>query len=219
MFLTIWQFLKSEGLVLEVDKTVTSKDFEPFFEYKPVAETQYGKARMQNNEAISFHSDLKPIKIQEIPLLQHDEAGAIKDFRNYIDYCFEYNESNELICSQFINKQIYGNSELDVFIKKNFKTNEQINFTRALIPAYLALVLSLGIALWQKFSDDNSDIIQIQNQIQELKTTIENKESPDLSQIENELQIIIDNNSSSEEISEKLSEILKEIKKHDNTSE
>ena len=46
--------------------------------------------------------------------------------------------TNELICSQFIDKQIYGNSELDVFIKKGFKTNEEINIRKTLVPAYLA---------------------------------------------------------------------------------
>lgn len=33
-FLTIWQFLKSEGLVLEVDKEVSAQDYELFLSIK-----------------------------------------------------------------------------------------------------------------------------------------------------------------------------------------
>lgn len=176
-------------------------------------DTQYGKARANNINAISFHSDLKPIELQSVSLLHFNEEGSIKDFRKYIDYYFEYNRENELICSQFISKQIYGNTELDIFIKKNFKTTEQINFKRALIPAYLALVLSLGIAIWQKASEDNSDIIRIQEQLDKIQTSIERKERMDLSQIEDALQEIIDNNSSSaSEITKKLDEFFVESK-------
>ena len=120
------------------------------------------------------------------------DYDRIKDYRNYIDYYFEYNKANELICSQFINKQIYGNSELDVFIKKGFKTNEEINIRKTLVPAYLALVLTLGITIWQNFSADNSDIITIQNQLTEILQTLNDNPSPDLTEIENKIQEIID---------------------------
>lgn len=211
-FLTIWQFLKSEGLILEVDKEVSAQDYEPFFEFKPINETIYGKERKENSTIITLPSNLKPIESNNLPPFQYTEDGAFKDFRKYVDNYFEYNKANELICSQFINKQIYGNSELDVFIKKRFQTNDQINLTKALIPAYLALVLALGIAIWQKASDDNSDIIQIQNQLKLIQETLDKEETPDLSQIENELQTIIDNSISSSEIEKKFDEILIELK-------
>ena len=44
-FLTIWQFLKSEGLVLEVEKEVKKEDYEPFFEFKPILDTKFGKRK------------------------------------------------------------------------------------------------------------------------------------------------------------------------------
>lgn len=137
-------------------------------------------------------------------------------YRNYVDYYFEYNKENELICSQFIDKQIYGNSGLDVFIKKGFKTNEEINVNKTLIPAYLALVLSLGITLWQYFNTDNSDIITIQNQLTEIQQTLYDNSPPDITEIENKLQEIYDS-SDITSINQQLEEILNEIKEYKQT--
>lgn len=136
--------------------------------------------------------------------------------RNYVDYYFEYNKENELICSQFIDKQIYGNSGLDVFIKKGFKTNEEINVNKTLILAYLALVLSLGITLWQYFNTDNSDIITIQNQLTEIQQTLYDNSPPDITEIENKLQEIYDS-SDITSINQQLEEILNEIKEYKQT--
>ena len=77
-------------------------------------------------------------------------------------------------------------------IKKGFKTNEEINIRKTLVPAYLALVLTLGITIWQNFSADNSDIITIQNQLTEILQTLNDNPSPDLTEIENKIQEIID---------------------------
>lgn len=195
MFLTIWQFLKSEGLVLEVDKETSSKDYEPFFDFKPIEETSYYMDKVKKAQNVG-KPDLIPLLSGNMTLGKYIDRNAIKDYRDYVDSLFEYNISHERICSQFINKQIYGNSELDFFIKKGFKTTEQINVKRALIPAYLALVLTLVIAIWQQLSVDNSDLVKIQNQIEEIQTIIDDKNEPDLSQIEKDLKIIIEEVSS-----------------------
>lgn len=211
-FLTIWQFLKSEGLVLEVGKKVTKFDYEPFFEYKPIIETQYGRMRQQNHKVALVNQNAKELKQVDLPytfpIVDNDWE---KDYRDYIDYFFEYNKANELICSRFIDKQIYGNSELDVFIKKGFKTNEDINLRKTLIPAYLALALTLGITIWQNLSVDNSDIITIQKQLTEIQQTLKDNPSPDLTEIENKIQEIIDTSDKSS-VSKQLGDILQELK-------
>ena len=224
-FLTIWQFLKSEGLVLEVGKKVTKVDYEVFFEYKPILDTKYGRIKAQK------HEEKTGKKVDEAKVIQNGKVlnnvdlpynfpkadmDRIKDYRNYVDYYFEYNKENELICSQFIDKQIYGNSGLDVFIKKGFKTNEEINVNKTLIPAYLALVLSLGITLWQYFNTVNSDIITIQNQLTEIQQTLYDNSPPDITEIENKLQEIYDS-SDITSINQQLEEILNEIKEYKQT--
>lgn len=208
-FLTIWQFLKSEGLILEVEKKVTSQDYEAFFEYKPIEHTMFYKTKKKIEQSLETEVPVLP-KSDDMSSSQLIDRNAIKDYRNYIDSLFEYNKSHELICTQFINKQIYGISELDLFIKKGFKTNEEINITRTLVPAYLALALTLGIAIWQQLSVDNSDIVIVQNQIEEIQTTM-NEEKKCLSSIEKNIKWIIENTSTSDEIEKKLDEIIKEI--------
>ena len=152
---------------MEVDKQLSKSDFEPFFEYKPINETTYGKTHKKIAITYPTPDGLYKVDINESKSLYPNvKTDYVKDFRNYIDYYFEYNKANELICSQFICKQIYGNPELDAFIKNKFKTREQINFKWSLIPAYLALALTLGIAIWQK--NDNSDIIKIQQQLDDI---------------------------------------------------
>ena len=37
-------------------------------------------------------------------LIPKVDENRIKDYRDYIDYYFEYNKENELICTQFIDK-------------------------------------------------------------------------------------------------------------------
>ena len=174
------------------------------------------KAEIKMDEASVIQNGKVLSKVDSpcvFPAADHDR---IKDYRNYIDYYFEYNKANELICSQFIEKQIYGNSELDVFIKKGFKTNEEINIRKTLVPAYLALVLTLGITIWQNISADNSDIITIQNQLTEIQQTLNDTPSPDLTGIESKIQEIIDTSDISS-VNKQLDDILQEIKEYKQT--
>lgn len=207
-FLMIWQFLKSEGLVLEVDKKVTSEDYEPFFEYKPIEETAYYKARklMENTPE---KNDYIGIITSGFSIGGKINRDAIKDYRYYIDSLFEYNKSHELICTQFINKQIYGTPDLDIYIKKRFKTNEQRNITKALVPSYAALVLTLGIAIYQQVIVDDTDIVKVQNQLNEIEKKMDEEEEF-ISSIERDLEMIIYNSSSGEKEKE-LDEIIKEM--------
>lgn len=168
------------------------------------------------NEQYEKLSEIVEMALQKELLSLIQQGKYVKDYRNYVDYYFEYNKENELICSQFIDKQIYGNSGLDVFIKKGFKTNEEINVNKTLIPAYLALVLSLGITLWQYFNTDNSDIITIQNQLTEIQQTLYDNSPPDITEIENKLQEIYDS-SDITSINQQLEEILNEIKEYKQT--
>ena len=52
---------------------------------------------------------------------------------------------------------------------KGYKTGEEINFVRALIPAYLALILSIILAF---IPQDNSDLEKIQEQLNSIEQTI-----------------------------------------------
>lgn len=98
-FLTIWQYLKSENLVLEVDKKVTAADYEIIFEYKPFQETIYARKLKEREESARINSE-KYVKVEN-ELAKHfayTDTDRIKPFRNCCEYLFEYNKSNEVLC-------------------------------------------------------------------------------------------------------------------------
>jgi len=213
-FITVWQILKADGLVFETDKEITQKDFEPFFDCQPIKETDYYKAKEKiRSEQIQIRKNLVPVEPKiTIP---HEEAGRVKDFRDYVDFLFEYNTSKEQICKQFIGKQIFGNGELDIFIKRGFHTRERVEFILALIPAYLSLILTLGITIWQECTKDNTDIKNIQTQLSEIQQQLENYDtlSPsDLDSIEQHLESLLqEDNKQTEEFNQKIDALIAAI--------
>lgn len=225
-FLTIWQFLKSEGLVLEVDKKVSNSDYEVFVECRPIEKPTNSKTKKIKPSEFTINGvTYKPIENQPL-LLLGSEPDRIKDFRDYVDYICVYNKENEVKYSQFIDKQIIGNPDLDLFIKRKFRTKEQMSLIHSLIPAYLALALTVIITIWQE-CDNSTDkqFEQIQNQLLQIEQTIENSAFDDttLDDIEKQLEEMgIELNSLSgkeyddSKIIKKLEELLEELKTENN---
>lgn len=213
-FLTIWQYLKAEGLVLEVDKKVQQTDYEIFLEYKPIKEIDYEKKVFYNTHTTYIINGID----NELSTLTTNRTLP-KDFRDFIDYFFEYNKSNEIICSQFIDKQIIANSDLDLFIKQKFRTREQVNNIANLIPAYIALALTLIITIYQEW-DGNNDMERIMNQLSVIESQLEENvlTSDDLEYIETQLETISNSKYSDSAILEKF-DVLMELIKENLTSQ
>lgn len=198
-FLVIWQYLKNEGLILEVEKEIGREDYELFFEYIPFDKTSFKEA----NDAFKAIGE-RPIKLCEYP-------ENVKDYRDFADYLFEYNTTHELICSQFLGKQIYGTSELDVFIKSNFKTKNDKQFLLALIPAYVGVF----VALFTPFiPTDNSDVEKIQQQLSEIQEKLEDNNSmtsTELQNISDQLEEISESGIDDSKLDELVNNILQNI--------
>lgn len=214
-FLVIWQYLKAEGLIIEVDKETTREDYEIFLEYKPIAETSYKK--YESEDVTSFEKDGQVYtKVENYPILfAYDDPNAKKDFRDYIDYYFEYNKSYEKLCQQFIGKQIFAGPDLALFVDRHFHTKEQINTILNLIPAYAALVLTLIITIYQEYSG-NESTERIYNQLSSIEAQLaENTQNSftakDLENIEKQLDEILNIKFDDTQIQNKLDEILTAI--------
>lgn len=102
-FLIVWQYLKSEGLVLEVNKKISASDYELFFEYKEKvraqSENNLEKAKMDFINSEAFPLELKEVDIKNIFPRVETEKSLERDFQCYTDYYFEYNKANEMLCS------------------------------------------------------------------------------------------------------------------------
>lgn len=82
----------------------------------------------------------------------------------------------------------------------------------SLLPAYLALVIAIIIPVFQQKFADNSDLITIQNQLTEIQQTLTDNPSPNLTEMENLLQEILEETSNTDSIDAQLKDILQEIK-------
>ena len=81
----------------------------------------------------------------------------------------------------------------------------------SLLPAYLALVVAIVIPVFQQMFTDNSDLITIQNQLTQIQQTLADNPSPNITEIENLLQEILET-SNTDSIDAQLEDILQEIK-------
>ena len=216
-FLAIWQYLKSENLVLEVDKKVTADDYEIFFEYKPFQETVYAHKLKEREETIKINGE-KYVKVEN-ELTKNfacDDPNRTKPFRNYCDYLFEYNKNQEILCKQFLDKQIIGNADLDLFIRRQFHTYEQRSLFHSLLPAYLAMILTLAITIYQEW-DNNQDMEKIYNHLSTIEQQLEDTDNnllsgSELEMIEQQLNAILEKDFGNESINDKLQELLETIK-------
>lgn len=195
-FLAIWQYLKNEGLILEVEKEIKKEDYELFFEYIPYKKPSSKKSGDVIN-LIGSHI----YSLDNLP-------EYVKDYHDYIDYIFEYNTTHELICSQFLGKRIYGTSELDTFIKSKFKTKNDKQFMLALIPAYIGIIISLFTPF---FPTDNSDVEKIQQQLSEIQENLQDNSSmtsAELRNISDQLEEISESGINDSKLDELVNEIL-----------
>ncbi len=170
-FISIWSYLHKELYVLEVPKAIRKEEIGIFFERRS-KKVEESITDITDNQKYTF---LKNLGIEGI------ENGLIKNFSwnhhppkvdayKYVDEILEFNEDNFIICDYYLDKKILSTPELELFINSRFNTSEQINFYWALIPAYLAIIVSILIPLFQK--QDNTEVIKVQNQLKEIQQEV-----------------------------------------------
>lgn len=192
-FLTLWQFLISEMLIIEVPHDL-SADILGLF---------YRKESTTIPEDTSINERIKKINIENF---SYDDQYYLYD-NNYTlsyEHCF--------MCKEYMDKRIYPSTKLGVFINKHFKTYEENTQNRALFVAWLAVFVSITLTFAPYFQPkDNSDIESITENLKNIKSSIEEKELSEELSIKMDIIIekldILSNKISSEKINSKISEI------------
>ena len=218
-FLTLWYYLKQEGLVLEVNEPLRNADIGLFFKKINL------KTPPQKPE-IKIEYEGKPLT----PIHTCDVESKQPERFAY-EYCTEtwiIDEDNLLICKDYLGKKIVRTSALVSFATKNFKTREQVaqdnNFRVALIAlviSVLSIIMSNIVPLFQKQSTDYlNDISQqlsiIENQLSEIEDALvanSNKTETDIENILSDLERIEEaiNDYKNEKMHSDLEAILKEL--------
>ena len=202
-FLVIWEYLKSEMLILELPIDITPQVIGVFFE--------------QKEEPISQHPSSEKEYIKQINFDTRTYDDSI--FCNGIFYNFS--EEHCKSCNQYIDKKIVPVPELNVFIEKNFRTKEDIVQNSSLCAAWLAIVVSILLSIIPLFQKSDTEIlVNIQEELTiitkqieslQIETQVMTKDiSQELKQIQTTLNDI-NHSSQSNEISKQLEMIIEKL--------
>lgn len=175
-FLTIWEYLKSENLIIQTDSEINSQDFSIFC---------YKKQNKKTTQPLNYTS----LEVEDV---------------SYLDYTYEFKMDKYLECKYYIGKRILPSAKLKSFVRKGFKTTEERSIFYTLIAAWVAIAVAIIIGitsiLFNLFNDNSQNIIdKINNVIIELQESrcssekIETEQSERTEEILHTLQQIQEN--------------------------
>ena len=128
-FLSLWQYLKSEMLVIELPSDLTDKTLGLFYEKHIISSSAQPLSLEEKIKSINFESHT-----------YNDDS-----YFNGVDYKFSTEKCT--ICKEYLGKKIYPTPELNLYIKRNFKTCEEKIQSSALFAAWLAIFVSVTLPL------------------------------------------------------------------------
>lgn len=128
-FLSLWQYLKSEMLVIELPSDLTDKTLGLFYEKHIISSSAQPLSLEEKIKSINFESHT-----------YNDDS-----YFNGVDYKFSTEKCT--ICKEYLGKKIYPTPELNLYIKRNFKTCEEKIQSSALFSAWLAIFVSVTLPL------------------------------------------------------------------------
>lgn len=128
-FLSLWQYLKSEMLVIELPSDLTDKTLGLFYEKQIILTPPQPLSQEEKIRSINFENHT------------YDDDN----YSNGIDYKFSSEKCT--ICKEYLGKRIYPTPELNLYIQRNFKTCEEETQSSALFAAWLAIFVSVALPL------------------------------------------------------------------------
>lgn len=176
-FLTLWQYLKSEMLILEVPNPCNAQMLGLFFE--PSTANSYSPTSLEEK-----------LKCIDYSTLTYEDKYYMQN------KCYTFSQEHCAMCKEYMNKKIYPSTKLSLFVKKNFKTYEESSQNRTLFAAWLAIFVSVILTFAPNIQQDDSSGIQtITSDVSEIKELLQTQDvsaelSSKLEQIVKELDSI-----------------------------
>lgn len=172
-FLTLWQFLESEMLILNVSQDFSAKFLGLF----------YIKEAITSNIDSSIQSRINDI----------DCDTFTYDDKYYLNYQYILSHDHCVMCKEYLNKRIYPSSKLGLFIKRHFRTYEEQSQRRALFAAWIAIFISIAsifLPYLKKETSSDSVLYELQKSVTEI-ITIEKGITQKLNNITEDFDTII----------------------------
>lgn len=155
-FISVWQYLVSEGLVIELPKSCERNDMSLFLR----------KEKLKHETPPILETSNLSIDSMEV------------NASHFMDWKFVLDKLNFELCLPYLQKRLYPTLGLDTFIGKGFKTkadlNERRNFWIALLGVLFALITSAVSIIISIFDNGNAEeLIKINNSLQEIREELE----------------------------------------------
>lgn len=156
-FLTIWQFLKSEMLILEVPQNFSPKVLGLF----------YTKTVLDKDNSIPLENRVKNI----------DYKDFTYDDKYYLNNNYTLSHEHCLMCKEYLDKRICPSARLGLFIKRRFKTYEEETQNNALFVAWMAIFVSIALTfLPYLHKEENSTLDSIAEDLHDIKYSIDSSD-------------------------------------------
>lgn len=130
-FLSLWQYLKSQMLILEVPVEISKETIGLFFE----EDTCFSNANKKDVDILN--------------LIDYSTFSFSDKY--YLDNTYSFSNAQYAICSDFLTKRIYPTPQLNIYIQNHFKTTEESTQKSALIAAWLAILVAVSLSVIQLF--------------------------------------------------------------------
>lgn len=131
-FLAIWQFLREHALVLEVSQPLTTQTVGLFFRQEAAGETPPFKAE-ETSKTVDFC-----------------------DSRYVGDVTYRLSTEYLEVCRGFLGKRLYPAPGLKLFVKRRFRTQDEIAQLKALVTAWIAIFVALLVGVLPYFFSAHS---------------------------------------------------------------
>lgn len=237
-FVTLWQQLQKQGLILEISKEVGTEEIALFYEIFPTKETDYYKKLILDREnATSLSTELPKEYVRRPTYNCYEdlkEYGVAKEYfwnnRGFIEksllpYYEKYPVFNELhlaTCKDFIGKKIVATPSLAEYVTNNYQTEEEKKSKWALIGTWVAIGISFLMAVFSVFATfkvdpSNNNLTNIQSQLEQIREEMNSSNEQQLNEILSEIEELDLSQYNDAELQEKLDsiiEVLNEIKMH-----
>lgn len=215
-FFTLWNYLKQESLIFEVDKQISTTDIGLFFE----PTTLHKKEKVSINIEKDYVELPKDSKVGElINKFKSDILDEVPTHTaiEFTDRTWIINEENLTMSREFIGKKFIPSSSLHIYSKCGYKTKEERAQRNNLAVAWIAVIISIISILASSLLDKTpKQLDSITEQLEEIKSITNQIENEDFQKIKTSIENveeIVDKLDADDNTLDEIKEEIIEIKK------
>lgn len=187
-FFTLWNYLKQESLIFEVNMPISSNDIGLFFE--PITLHKNNSITVDKKYTdISKDSNFGKL-INKIPIDIYDKVPTHTAIE-FTNKTWHINEENLTMSREFIGKKIIPSSALYTYSKCKYKTNEEKSQFNNLVVAWIAVGISILSIFASSFFDKTpKQLNNITEQIEQIQAITNEFNTTDITEIKTSLENI-----------------------------